>query len=291
MKTTYVKILDSPFNVDFDTKYSSDAAFESHKIICLRDHGLENWTSDNLEDQIGDKKKSVITDEDREAKKEENGNIIYWLGPHLHDLPGRNLNITHPDTGLSTHITIGKLIDDYNDGLDKNNVRQAHFKFKFNKDDQENIMSYNDIKDYLSWDTNLYNGENWAFKKIIGRQWVYQGHPDYKDRSFNLWILWENGEETIEPLKKFAADVLVECVLYAKEKNLLETDGWKQFKRIIKREGLLEQLVKHARLASFWSKPKYKSGYKDLEDYEHAMRLNTEAGNNKWAKATKLKMD
>ena len=101
----------------------------------------------------------------------------------------------------------------------------------------------------------------------------------------------ENGEETIKPLKKFAEDAPVECALYAKEKNLLKKDGWKRFNRIIEREGLLERLVKQARLASFRSKPKYKFGYEVPKDYEDAMRLNTEAGNDNWAKATKLEMD
>ena len=105
--------------------------------------------------------------------------------------------------------------------------------------------------DYLSRDTNLYDGEYWAFRRIVGHQHVHPGHPDYKGSSYNLRILWENGEETIKPPKKIAEDAPVECTLYAKEKNLLKKDGWKRFNCIIKREGLLEQLMKQARLASF----------------------------------------
>ena len=92
----------------------------------------------------------MITDENREPLKDADANLQYRLGPHPYNLPGKHLNIPHPDTGLPTHVTIGKLLDDYNDGLKKNKVRQAHYKLKFNKENKEDIMSYNDIMDYLS---------------------------------------------------------------------------------------------------------------------------------------------
>ena len=92
-------------------------------------------------------------------------------------------------------------------------------------------------------------------------------------------------------MKEFAVDALVECALYAKEKNLLGKDGWKRFNRIVEREGLLERLVKQARLASFRSTPKYNFGYEVPKNYEHACKLDDEAGNDKWKIATKLEMD
>ncbi len=94
--------------------------------------------------------------------------------------------------------------------------------------------------DYLSRDDNLYDGSFWAFRKIIGHQKIHQDHPDYKGSSYNIRILWENGDETIEPLIEFAKDAPVECALYTKENNLLETVGWKRFKPIARREGLLQ---------------------------------------------------
>ena len=77
----------------------------------------------------------------------------------------------------------------------------------------------------LSRDDNLYDGSYWAFRKIVGHQKVDQRHPDYNGSSYNLRILWENGDETIEPLKVFATDAPVECAWYAKEKNLLNEPG------------------------------------------------------------------
>ena len=85
-------------------------------------------------------------------------------------MPGMNFRIPDPDTGLPTHITIVKLIDDYEDDLRKNKVWQTHFKVKYSKHDKKNIMSYNDIVEILSRDTSLYDGEYWHFRKILGHE-------------------------------------------------------------------------------------------------------------------------
>ncbi len=66
-----------PFDVDFDTKYKGDAASEPHKTVRLCNHGEGDQTSDDLEDQIGNKFKSVITDKNGEAKNDANINIMY----------------------------------------------------------------------------------------------------------------------------------------------------------------------------------------------------------------------
>ena len=86
--------------------------------------------------------------------------------------------------------------------IDENKVRQAHFEVEYSRDEKEDIMLYNDIMDYLSRDDNEYDGSYWAFRKIIGHQRVHQGDPDYNGSSYNLRISWENGDETIERLKK-----------------------------------------------------------------------------------------
>lgn len=38
-------------------------------------------------------------------------------------------------------------------------------------------------------------------------------HPNYKSSSYNFYVLWENGEETDEPLKIFGKDASVDCAL------------------------------------------------------------------------------
>ena len=52
---------------------------------------------------------------------------------------------------------------------------------------------------------------------------------------YNVIVEWENGEITPEPLSIIAANNPVTCAIYAKENVLLDTPGWKQFKRLAKR--------------------------------------------------------
>ena len=140
-------------------------------------------------------------------------------------------------------------------------------------------MSYNDIVDYMNWDLNIYDGEYWQYWKIIGHHKVLTDHPTYKGSSTNLKILWENGDETEEPLQKFGDDTPVDCAIYAKKHGLLNKPGWRQFKHITKREGLLNCLIHQARLRSFWTSPKFKFGCEVPRDIKHAIRLDDAAGN------------
>lgn len=130
----------------------ADSSFNTLAVY-LRDHGENDTTSA----KIGDKYKSVITDKNREPKKDSEGKPMHRLGPHLEELPGRNMRILHPDMGLPSHIIIRKLIDDYEKGVEENQVWQAHFEVKYSRDEKEDIMSYNDIIDYLSRDSALYD--------------------------------------------------------------------------------------------------------------------------------------
>jgi len=49
-------------------------------------------------------------------------------------------------------------------------------------------------------------------------------------------IEWENGEISSESLYIIASDSPVECAIYAKDNSLLDTEGWKCFKPIAKRQ-------------------------------------------------------
>ena len=118
------------------------------------------------------------------------------------------------------YINIGKLIDDYQEGLEKYKFCEAHYEVKYSKDEKEDIMSYNDIMEYMSRDDTLHDGLYWSWREILGHEETPQGHPARKTSSYNLKILWENGEETWEPLNEFGTDSPVECAVYAKKHGL-----------------------------------------------------------------------
>ena len=256
---------------------------KDNEVVYFRNDGEKS-------DGTSHKFKYVITNANGEPKRDENGEIMYRVRPHPEELSGMNFRIPDPDTGLPTHITIDKLINDYDDGLRKNKVRQSHFEVKYSKDDRDDIMSYNDIVEFLRRDTSLYDGQYWHLRKIIGHEETPQNHMSYKGSSYNVRELWENGEITSEALKIFAKDAPVECAMYAKENGLLNKPGWKRFRRLDKRESI-HQLVQQAKLRSFCTTSKYKFGYEITRDYKHEMELDAAAGKHRLQEVTQLEMD
>ena len=101
---------------------------------------------------------------------------------------------------------------------------------------------------------------------------------------------WENGEITTEPLSIIATDDPVACALYAKENGLLNTDGWKHFKQIAKREQQLTRMMNQAKLCSFNHSPKYKYGFEVPQNYLHIVELDLKYGSTKWCEAVKLEL-
>ena len=62
---------------------------------------------------------------------------------------------------------------------------------------------------------------------------------------------WEDGSVNPQPLSVIGKDSPVECAQYALDNNLLDKPGWKQFKRLAKREKMVKRLLKQAKLRSF----------------------------------------
>ena len=105
------------------------------------------------------------------------------------------------------------------------------------------------------------DGEQWAYRKFLNHVHTRLGHKDGKGSDYNVLVVWENGEQTYKLLSILAKDAPVDCAKYAKKKNLLNKPGWKQFKRLAKREKVINRLIKQARLRSFRLRPKYKYGF------------------------------
>jgi hypothetical protein len=103
-------------------------------------------------------------------------------------------------------------------------------------------------------------------------------------------VEWENGETTTEPLSVIATDDPVTCTIYAKEHDLLDTEGWKRFRNTAKREKHFLRLVKQAKLCSYRNAPKYKFGYQIPRDYEEAMKFDKMTRNDRWDLSVKAEM-
>jgi hypothetical protein len=173
----------------------------------------------------------------------------------------------------------------------------GHVKFlcSFNDDEYEEILTYNELMDHIEKDEAAFQDEVgnsfWNFKKILGHEGPFRkGHHKHRGSRYNVTILWENGEITIEPLTVFGVDCPVECAVYAREHGLLEEDGWRRFKSIANREKKMLRMVNQARMTAARNAPRYKFGYRIPRDYKEALYLDKKNGNTKWQDATELEM-
>jgi hypothetical protein len=93
-----------------------------------------------------------------------------------------------------------------------------------------------------------------------------------------------------EPLNIFGKDDPVTCTVYAREHQLLEEEGWKQFKGIAKREKKMLCMVNQSRIKATRNAPRYKFGYHIPCNYYEAMQFDLKNGNTLWQEATDLEM-
>ena len=207
----------------------------------------------------------------------------------IEDLIGRSFLLDEHEDGTRSRATIVKCVEDFESDLHENSTR-VKFICSVGREKAEEVFTYNQILDYISREDD--DAIVWRFKKISSHQGpLTPDHPDYKGCPYNVLVEWENGETTSEPLSLIAADDPVTCAVYARENNLLDTPGWKRFKKLARREKKLLRLVNQAKLRSFRRGEKYKYGFILANDYEHAMQLDRRNGNTKYADAiaTELK--
>ena len=111
---------------------------------------------------------------------------------------------------------------------------QLRFKLKIDGDQLDDLISYNQLMEYLEdkTDTGPLEDGLYRFKCIKDHKGPYtSSDPEYNGSSYNLLIEWETGEQTWEPLSNIIASDPYTCAVYAKEHNLLNTPGWKLLRR------------------------------------------------------------
>jgi hypothetical protein len=161
---------------------------------------------------------------------------------------------------------------------------KEHQKFvvSVNDDEYEEIVSYNEILDFIERDTNA-ETTIWRFKSISAHQGpLTSSSPHYNGSRYNVLVNWESGESTYEPLSIIAADSPVVCAEYARKHGLLEEEGWRRFKRIAKRQKKLIRMVNQAKLQSFRTSKVYMYGFQVPRNHMEAMAIDAKNKNTKW---------
>ena len=207
---------------------------------------------------------------------------------HPEELVGRTIGITQED-GQTTHLRIIEAIKEHQEHT-MASPTSLKFRCKINDEAYDDILTYNQVMDYLTKDDD--DDIVWKFQNIIGHQGpLSKTHVDYKGSTFNVTVLWENGETTSEPLAIIVADNPVSCASYTRDNNLLELPGWKRSRNLAKRQNRMLREVNLAKTRKYNARAKFKYGYEVPKDFKHAIEIDQRNGNMSWQNATKLELD
>ena len=218
---------------------------------------------------------------------EDEDNPIPMANIDIPNLLGRSFLLPPEDYG-ERHMAKVIDIDDHGQTLE-----DIKFKLKINKDQAEEIMSYNQLMDYIQKGTDAEEDPDslFKFRDIVAHQGPLEStDPNHKGSKYNVMVEWESGEVTYEPLTLISKDDPITCAVYAKKHDLLDTIGWKHLKRYAKTSKRLIRAVKQSRIRQVRASVTYQHGFQVPKDYNDAMRLDKENGNTHWQDAMDLEL-
>ena len=218
---------------------------------------------------------------------EDEDNPIPMANIDIPNLLGRSFLLPPEDNG-ERHMAKIIDIDDHGQTLE-----DIKFKLKINKDQAEEIMSYNQLMDYIQKGTDAEEDQDspFKFRDIVAHQGPLEStDPNHKGSKYDVMVEWESGEVTYEPLTLISKDDPITCAVYAKKHDLLDTTGWKLLKRYAKTSKRLIRAVKQSRIRQVRASARYQHGFQVPKDYNDAMRLDKENGNTHWQHAMDLEL-
>ena len=130
---------------------------------------------------------------------EDEDNPIPMANIDISNLLGRSFLLPPEDNGERHRAKIID-IDDHGQTLE-----DIKFKLKINKDQAEEIMSYNQLMDYIQKGTDAEEDPDslFKFRDIVAHQGPLEStDPNHKGSKYNVMVEWESGEVTYEPLKR-----------------------------------------------------------------------------------------
>ena len=218
---------------------------------------------------------------------EDEDNPIPMANIDIPNLLGRSFLLPPEDNG-ERHMAKIIDIDDHGQPLE-----DIKFKLKINNDQAEEIMSDNQLMDYIQKGTDAEEDPDslFKFRDIVAHQGPLEStDPNNKGSKYNVMVEWESGEVTYEPLTLISKDDPITCAVYAKKHDLLDTTGWKHLKRYAKTSKRLIRAVKQSRIRQVRASARYQHGFQVPKDYNDAVRLDKENSNTHWQDAMDLEL-
>ena len=200
---------------------------------------------------------------------EDEDNPIPMANIDIPNLLGRSFLIPPEDNG-EHHMAKIINIDDHGQPLE-----DLKIKLQINKDQAEEIMSYNQLMDYILRCTDDEEDQDslFKFRDIVAHQSPLEPtNPNHKRSKYNVMVEWESGEVTLEFLPLISKDNPVTCTLYAKKHDLLDTT----------RSERLIRAVKQSRIHQVRASARYQHSFQISTDYNHAIRPDKKNSNTHW---------
>ena len=194
---------------------------------------------------------------------EDEDNPTHMANIDIPNLLGRSFLLPPEDNG-EHHMAKIIDIDDHGQPLE-----DIKFKLKINKDQAEEIMSYNQLMHYIQKGTDAEEDPDplFKFRDIVAHQGPLEStDPDHKGSKYNVMVEWESGEVTYEPLTLINKDDPITCAVYAKIHDLLDTTGWRHLKRYAKTSKRLIRAVKQSRIRQVRASARYQHGFQHWQD-------------------------
>ena len=218
---------------------------------------------------------------------EDEDNPIHMANLDIPNLLGRSFLLPPEDNG-ERHMAKIIDIDDHGQPLE-----DIKFRLKINKDQAEEIMSYNQLMDYIQKGTDAEEDPDslFKFRDIVAHQGPLEStDPNHKGSKYNVMVEWESGEVTYEPLTHISKDDPITCAVYAKKHDLLDTTGWKHLKRYAKTSKRLIRAVKQSRIRHVRASARYQHGFQVPKDFNDAIRHDKENSSTHWQDAMDLEL-
>jgi hypothetical protein len=150
------------------------------------------------------------------------------------------------EDGTMIRAKVTKKIND----LDAQNHQNIKMLLEVGDDNgHEEIIGYLDLCDVIEaqHQREKENPEaHFLFEEILGHEGpIRPGMDTYNGFMWNLKVLWGDGTTTTEPLDVVAKDDPITCAKYGLKNDLLDLPGWRQFRRLAKREQKMKRMAKH----------------------------------------------
>jgi hypothetical protein len=143
---------------------------QSDSFVYLRDNGKN-------ENPIRKEFEVTLQDGNGNVRMGPDGKPMIAIAPPPSDLCGRVFPIKPDERGELKRARVVELITDFEGNVAKNKDL-IKFKLKYDHNDLEDVMTYNEILDYVEREHNNEEGHQWKFRTILGHIHTPVGHKE-----------------------------------------------------------------------------------------------------------------